>query len=207
MFLNIFILNLLTTTLVTMMSPEDAITTLMEGNQRYMMNQSNTLNRSEERRLNLRKEQMPFAVIVSCADSRVAPEIIFDQGLGEIFVVRVAGNVVGDLELESINYALKNLGSSLVMILGHQNCGAVGAVLENNTADIKNIAKIIEPAVANNRGELKNAVKANAENVAKKLAKNPIVAPYVKTKQIKVVSGYYDFNTGQVQLLNNADGS
>ncbi len=110
------------------MPSSDPLKKLLEGNERYVRFESEHPNRSRERLLETAKEQKPFAVIVGCSDSRVAAEILFDQGIGDLFIVRVAGNVVGDIELASIRFAVEQLGVSLIFVLGHENCGAVQAV-------------------------------------------------------------------------------
>ena len=92
-------------------------------------------------------EQKPFAIILGCSDSRVSPEILFDQGIGDLFIVRVAGNVAGPVELDSIEYAALYLKSSLVLVLGHENCGAITAVLDGQTKEIEHVADLIAPAI------------------------------------------------------------
>src|SRR5207253_8806048 len=111
-------------------APAEAIAKLKEGNGRYASGRLQRSGQRTERRAELTKDQHPFAVIVSCSDSRVPPEIVFDQGLGDLFVVRVAGNVIDDHSLGSIEYAVDHLGVRLIVVLGHQSCGAVKAAKE-----------------------------------------------------------------------------
>ncbi|HUD00945.1 MAG TPA: carbonic anhydrase, partial [Rhabdochlamydiaceae bacterium] len=118
------------------LTPDKALETLMDGNQRFSQDKSLHSDRNSERRQELVSKQTPYAIILGCSDSRVAPEIVFDQGIGDLFIVRVAGNVVGPLELDSIEYSALYLHSSLVMVLGHESCGAIKAVLAGTTKDI-----------------------------------------------------------------------
>lgn len=172
---------------------------LMEGNARFAKDKPTELNRSIKSRKALKIGQKPFAVIVACSDSRVAPEILFDANLGELFVVRLAGNVVSNEALESINYALDHLGSSLIFVMGHQYCGAVDAVIQGVTKDIPEIAKQVKQSVAEARQKdpsdlLVTATKLNAIHTKEEIEKRlkPIAAIY---------AGYYNFQTGKVELL------
>ena len=122
----IFFLTLLT---FPLFCESSGIERLIEGNKRYVNDTLKHPNRTSERREAFLTHQTPFAIIVGCADSRVSPEILFDQGVSDLFVVRVAGNVVGPLELDSILYAATTLNSSTILVLGHENCGAVNAVI------------------------------------------------------------------------------
>src|ERR1700733_14101977 len=118
------------------LTPDQALASLMEGNQRFSKDKSLHLDRTSERRQELISKQAPYAIIVGCSDSRVAPEIIFVQGMGDLFIVRVAGNVFGPLELESIEFAIFALKSVLILVLGHENCGAIKAVIQGKTEEI-----------------------------------------------------------------------
>jgi carbonic anhydrase len=186
---------------------EEAIKRLKEGNFRFKTDDQticydvNVLRRGE-----LRNGQTPFATIVSCSDSRSSPEIVFDHGLGDLFVVRIAGNVVGPLELNSIEYAVLHLGSYLVVILGHENCGAVNAVVNGKTKDIEAIAQLIEPAVAQARKEpgefsIEKAERANIMMTVKNLRETPVIKELLSQKKIQVVGAYYHFKTGVVEFL------
>ncbi len=160
---------------------DDPLQQLMEGNQRYLKGKK---KRAES-------VQSPFAVVVACSDSRVAPELIFDQGRGELFVVRVAGNVVGDLGMESIRFAVDALGSSFIMVMGHEGCGAVAAVMDGQTKTIPAIASLIGPAVKGKK-DLKEGIEANVAHVVRTLQ---------KSFNVPVVGSYYDFQTGKVELV------
>ena len=132
--------------------------------------------------------------------------MIFDQGIGDLFVVQDAGNIVGETELDSINFAILHLKTPLVMIVGHQECGAVMAVVKGQTEDIPAIAKEIEPAVVKSRkmwgSRIENAVKENVRLGVEKLEKNPMYAKLIQQGKLKVVGGYYDFKTGKVAAVD-----
>ena len=191
--------------------PKQALERLMKGNQRYVNNKSEHPNRSEERRKELTSKQSPYAVIVGCSDSRVSPEIIFDEGLGDLFVIRVAGNVIGPIELESIKYAAFQLNSAIILVLGHENCGAVQAVVQDKTTGIQAVAELIEPAVieaqeattkSKKQPLLEQAIKNNALNMQKLLTHSPDIEQLIQKKKIQVHAAYYNLKTGLVELLN-----
>jgi carbonic anhydrase len=188
-------------------TPEEALKKLMDGNARYANDEMLHPRRDLVRRQATLASQEPFAIILACSDSRVPPEILFDQGVGDLFVVRVAGNVVGPIELDSIEFAALYLHSSLIFVLGHENCSAVTAVLNGQTKDIKTIAKLIKPAVKESRFEqgnrLENAIKDNVENGVHYLKRSPELAHLIDEKQIAVVGGYYNLKTGVVTLLKD----
>src|SRR5216110_584585 len=157
-------------------APTEAISKLKEGNGRYAGGNLQHPGQTTERRAELANTQHPFATIVSCSDSRVPPEIVFDQGLGDLFVVRVAGNVIDDHALGSIEYAVDHLGVRLIVVLGHQSCGAVQAARETIAAKskapghIQSLVTAIRPAVeATAKGYLEATIKANANNVVQAL--------------------------------------
>jgi carbonic anhydrase len=187
---------------------DEALAKLMAGNQRYVSNGLAHPNQSADRRGEVAKGQKPFAVILGCADSRVGPEIVFDQGLGDLFVVRVAGNVLDSSALGSIEYAAEHLHTPLIMVLGHQKCGAVEAALKGGEApgQIGSLVKAIQPAVAHAKGQpgdaLDNAVKANVEMVVAQLkTAKPIVTDLLEHGKVKVVGARYRLDTGAVELL------
>ena len=153
-------------------APAEAISKLKEGNGRYTSGNLQHPGQTTERRTELANVQHPFAVIVSCSDSRVPPEIVFDQGLGDLFIVRVAGNVINDEGLGSIEYAVDHLGSRLILVLGHQRCGAVQAAKETIAAKgkapghIESLVTAIKPAVeATAKKDLDATIKANVNHV------------------------------------------
>lgn len=192
----------------TPLDPGQSLQKLMEGNKRYVTAAASAPKPLAGRRAEVAKAQHPFAVIVGCSDSRVPPEIIFDQGLGDLFVIRLAGNVVDDYALESIGYALDHLGVPLVVVLGHKRCGAVGAAVESGKDEdhLAGIVKVIGPAVEQARGKegdlWENSAKENALMTAARLQESkPFIAPLVKAGKVKVVAAYYDLDTGEVVFL------
>jgi len=184
------------------MSPKEALQLLMDGNGRFMNDKSNCPDRNQARREAIAAKQKPFAVILGCSDSRVPPELAFDQGLGDIFTVRVAGNVVGPTELDSVGYSAIYNGSAIIMVLGHENCGAVEAVLAHNTHDIPAVAKLITPAVNTKNHTMEAAVKANVYNSVMRIKQSPSIAKLIKAGKVDVVGALYNLETGKVQLLS-----
>lgn len=183
-----------------------ALKRLIEGNEKYINKESTHSYDLEEKREQTLNEQIPFAVIVGCSDSRVPPEIIFDQTIGDLFVVRVAGNIIGPIELDSIEYSVDKLGTPLVLILGHQNCGAVAAALSGSgNEDIESITPYIQKAVDETKNmpgdPLINAIKANVVNGIKTLKKSRVIAALLRSKKLKIVGAYYELATGKVELL------
>lgn len=187
------------------LSPNAALKRLMVGNRRFAHDKMVCADRTSDRRTATAGQQRPFAVILGCADSRIPPEIVFDQGVGDLFVIRIAGNVVGPIELDSVEYSVIHNDSSLIIVLGHENCGAVTAVLANQTQDIEAIASLIEPAIQSAKTQsgnpLENAIKANVRAVVKQLIKSPVLAKYLNERKIKIVGGYYNLISGEVDLL------
>jgi carbonic anhydrase len=186
---------------------------LIAGNKRFMAGHPVHPDETLQRIRDLKKGQHPFAIVMSCSDSRVPPELIFDQGLGDIFSVRTAGNVVGDYELGSIEYAVEHLDCKLIIILGHENCGAIQAFIENPTTlknldHIKNIIKYIaeEDEEKNLPGadkfKIDKAVKANILHGLHFIKNSePILKPLVDKKEVTVVGAYYDLDNGQVEII------
>jgi carbonic anhydrase len=197
------------------MTPDQILAKLLDGNKRFADGQVTSPRRKPEDFARLAEGQNPRALIVGCADSRVAPELLFDQGVGDLFVVRVAGNVIsgaGAMIKGSIEYAVAELGVSLVMVLGHSNCGAVKAAVKHIEANdalpgaINDLVSAIKPAVARAKGlkgdALENAIRANVETGVERLkGLEPIVAGPVKNGKVKVVGSVYDLHTGRVTVV------
>jgi carbonic anhydrase len=191
-------------------APAEAVSKLKEGNGRYTTGNLQHPGQTTERRAELAKDQHPFAVILSCSDSRVPPEIVFDQGLGDLFVVRVAGNVIDDHGLGSIEYAVDHLGARLIVVLGHQSCGAVKAAKETIAAKgkapghIQSLVTAIKPVVeATAKDDLETTVKANVKHVVQALrSSTPILKAKVDSGEVQVIGGYYSLDTGAVSLLD-----
>ncbi|MGA2938851.1 MAG: carbonic anhydrase [Syntrophobacteraceae bacterium] len=212
---------LFATTLVTAsdtgpgLTADEALKRLQDGNQRFRANRTTIRETSTpSTREALAAGQKPFAIILSCSDSRVPPEIIFDQGLGEIFVVRVAGNIPDPVILGSIEYAAEHFNCPLVMVLGHKRCGAVSAAVESQGhphGNIGAIIKTITPAVKQARKDAKGvsqsdlveaAIDNNIKLVAKSLTRqSPVIRSLVDAGRIKVVNAKYDLDDGTVRLL------
>jgi len=138
----------------------------------------------------------------------VPPELVFDASLGDIFVIRTAGEVVDEVGVGSIEYAIEHLGTRLIVVLGHQRCGAVSAAVSGGTetGDIPDVLKAILPAVEETKGQsgdhIDNAIRANARDIAKRLqTSGPIITPRVQSGEVKIVAAYYSLDTGQVELL------
>ena len=187
-------------------TPADALHKLIQGNIRAIEDRIEHPNRFKESRMEaLVAKQEPFAVIIACSDSRVSPEILFDQGIGDLFVVRVAGNVIGEIELESIHYAVTQLKAPLIMVMGHENCGAIGAVLNNQDQTIPAIAALIKPAVECSKEmkgpPLQNAVEANVKQVVHYLREMGFIKELINSGQLDVFGSYYHLQNGVVRLL------
>lgn len=193
---------------------DEVLQRLLEGNQRFVKGEAAGPRRRPDDFRPLAEGQRPVAVIVGCADSRVPPELLFDQGVGDLFVVRVAGNVVsgaGPPVKGSIEYGVAELGVSVVMILGHSECGAVKAAIKHMDdrealpGALGPLINSIKPAVQKVKGRpgdlLDNAIRANVEiGVGRLRSLQPIVAPAVQRGRVKVVGAVYDLRTGSVTL-------
>jgi carbonic anhydrase len=191
-----------------MVNGKIALNQLVEGNRRYVNNNRTYPNQSHSNRLFLKKGQKPHTVILGCSDSRVPPEHVFDQGFGDLFVIRVAGNVIDDIVLGSIEYAVEHLGAGLVMVLGHSDCGAVQAArsyheLGGHLPSISEAIKEAVKSVAVGFDDLNSIVRAHAKITAGHLRRSlPVLAPIVESGKLDVVSAFYDFDTGIVELLD-----
>ncbi|MBN9083041.1 MAG: carbonic anhydrase [Rhizobiales bacterium 62-17] len=193
-------------------SPDEALKRIMDGNARYTANTSANQDYSVGRAARA-TAQHPIAAILSCADSRVAPELAFDQAPGDLFVVRLAGNFVNDDGLASLEYAVKILNTPLIMVLGHSNCGAVDAAIKvlNDGATLpghlQQLVRDIKPAVAAAQKEkpanlLAASITQNIRNGVRRLeTAKPILADLVQAKKIKVVGAQYDLATGKIALV------
>jgi carbonic anhydrase len=191
-------------------TPASVLTELKAGNERFASHHVTHPHQTAARRTELASGQQPHAVILACADSRVAPEIVFDKGLGDLFTVRVAGNIAGDPEIASIEYAVEHLHVPLIVVMGHQSCGAVGAAIEGGEAPghLPALIDAIKPSVEKARamkGELSdNAIRVNVEAVVAQLeASQPILAEHVADGSLKIVGGVYSLKTGRVAWLSD----
>jgi carbonic anhydrase len=191
----------------------DPMAKLKAGNQRFSTGKAVHLHQDSAKVKELVGGQKPFVVVVSCSDSRVPPEEIFDQGLGDIFTIRTAGNVMSDYEIGSIEYAVEHLGTKLIVVMGHESCGAVSAFLEHEKDD--NVPGHIKSIIAALKSEpelqdtlktrdnlLPRAVRANVRHDVKQLqTSEPILQELYKKGEITVVGAVYHLNTGQVEFL------
>src|SRR6185436_13096678 len=187
-------------------SAADVLAELKAGNEHHATKHYQHPTAARQRELTT--TQHPHATILSCADSRVAPEIVFDQGLGDLFDVRVAGNIAGDAEIASIEYAADHLGVPVLVVLGHQRCGAVTAAAEPGEAPghLPVLIAAIRPAVEQARGmpgdTIDNAVRINVENVVRQLTgSQPVLAGLTAAGRLQVVGAVYSLDTGKIEWL------
>jgi len=193
----------------TTITPDIARQTLVEGNRRFASGLATHPHQSTSRRMEVLGGQRPFAVILTCADSRVPPEVFFDQGIGDLFVIRNAGNIVDEVVLGSIEYAVEHLGAPLVVGVGHTKCGAVTATVQGGEAPghISSIVTTILPAVQATRGQagdtVMNVTLANIHNmVAAIQTSQPILAEAVRHNHIQVAGAMYHLDSGKVEFLS-----
>jgi carbonic anhydrase len=186
------------------LTPDEVIKILLDGNERYATGHLASFGEDIKiLRDHTVEKQEPFAAVLSCADSRVPVEIIFDQTIGHIFVTRVAGNVVTPEIIGSLEYGAAVLGTKVILVLGHAECGAVKAAIQGNAVpgQISSLFAHIQPAVDQAGHDLPAATKANARIQAALLQRSsPVLAPLVQEKKLKIVAGYYDLATGKVSL-------
>lgn len=185
-------------------SADEALNLLKEGNERFASDKSQLRNINEEKRDQLKEGQSPYAVIVSCSDSRVTPSAIFNKGLGELFEIRIAGNVVDNNALGSIEYAVEHLNTPLIVIIGHESCGAVTAtydsVVKKETVEgkISSIVKKIKPSI-DEKGTIDDAIHKNVDSVVNEISNNEIIKHLIGEDKVKVVGAYYNLE-GKVEF-------
>ena len=183
--------------------PDEALSRLKAGNERFAKSKVSTGKPVAARRAETAKDQHPFAIVVGCADSRTAPEIIFDKNIGDLFVIRAAGNLVDDYGLGRIEYAVDHLGTRLIVVLGHERCGAVTAALAGGSAPghINSLVRDIQPAVVASKTKegdaLTNAIHENDAEVAAKIRKQAELGEFAS--QVRIIEGYYNLDTGKVE--------
>jgi len=190
-------------------SADAVLKELKAGNDHHVAKRYQHPHQTAARQRELVADQQPHAIVLSCADSRVAPEIILDQGLGDLFDVRVAGNVAADAELASIEYAVEHLHTPLLVVMGHQKCGAVTAAAAAGEPEghLPSLVAMIRPAVDRARREpgdlIDNAVRINVENVVSTVTTSkPVLAGCVARGQLKVVGAVYSLDTGRVTWMD-----
>ena len=190
------------------MGQNNTIKKLLEGNQRYITGGALHPNQSFEHCLELAEGQKPIAAILTCADSRVSPEIIFDQGLGDLFVLRVAGNVINDLFVGSLEYAVEHLNVSLLMVLGHSECGAVDATVKGGQppGHINSLVQAIKPALDRLKKQSPDWVNIVAKEnvkigVERLRISDPILTARYEEGNIDIVGAFYNIKSGKVSLI------
>ncbi|MEG4112320.1 MULTISPECIES: carbonic anhydrase [unclassified Microcoleus] len=191
-------------------TPDAALQKLIDGNKRFVDSKRQNPHQDFGRLTEVAKTQKPFAAILGCADSRFPSEIIFDQGLGDLFVCRVAGNVVTSEEMGSLEFGTLVLGAKVLVVVGHKRCGAVDATIKGAQVpgQIGSLLDAIKPAVESSKDQagdrLENAVKANVILQAKRLKASPVISKLIAENKLKVVGGYYDLDTGRVTILSES---
>jgi carbonic anhydrase len=190
----------------TALSPEAALQQLIDGNRRFVEGRLTSFSEDLDiLKSKIVDKQEPFAAVLSCADSRVPVELIFDQSIGHVFVTRVAGNVATSAIIASLEYGVAVLGTKAIMVLGHANCGAVKASIEAKAVpgQISALYPYIRPAVDQAGSNLEAAIKANAKIQAGLLRQSsPVLTEQIKQNQLKIVACYYDLASGTVTLLD-----
>lgn len=193
----------------TTMNSDQALQALKDGNQRFIDGTPTRPHQDKTRLNEVASGQSPFVAILSCADSRVPPEVIFDQGLGDVFVIRVAGNIAADpTVMASLEFAVGSLGTPLILVLGHQYCGAVAAAVKGDAlpGHLNSLVQAIKPAVEQVQGQagdtVDNAVTANVQRVVEQLKNTaPIIADKFNTSALKIVGARYNLDSGTVEFL------
>jgi carbonic anhydrase len=204
-----------------MISASDALKRLRDGNRRFVANLTATTSASAERRTELVSGQEPFAIILGCSDSRVPAELVFDQGFGDLFVIRVAGNIVAPSQIGSVEFAAARFGTRLVVVLGHSQCGAVSATLEellggatNESRNLRSIVDRVRPAVetllandplrADPDALIRDAVRANVRASANQLRHgSELLERLIQSDGLRVVGAEYSLETGVVSFLDD----
>ena len=197
---------------VATVTAAQAVEQLRAGNARFVAHQATHPRQDAARVRALGSGQRPIAIVLSCSDSRVPPEVVFDQGLGDLFVIRVAGNIANDAVIGSIEYAVEHLGAPLVVVMGHQRCGAVSAAMAGGESGnhIHALVDAIMPVVAEAKKStsdpLDAAVRLNVQKVVGELERSqPMLAEAAAHSKIRIVGAYYALDTGAVSLLAGKD--
>ena len=188
------------------MTQQDIIDRLKDGNKRFMADKLDGGLQNSSRRNDLTSGQDPWAIILSCADSRVVPELAFDSGLGELFVIRVAGNIANSSTIASIEYAVAHIGTPVIVVMGHQSCGAVTAAMGggDNGYNLNHLLAHITPAIsaAGEGASVTDVVKKNAElTVVEMQNRSAIIRNAVESGKVKVVPAYYELSSGEVHFM------
>ncbi|MDZ8258839.1 carbonic anhydrase [Nostoc sp. ChiQUE01b] len=188
-------------------TPDKALQELLKGNERFVKAKRRNPHQTHSRLVEVAKGQKPFASILGCADSRVPSEIVFDQGLGDLFVCRVAGNIATPEEIGSLEFGSLVLGTKVIMVVGHERCGAVQAAIKGDPVpgQIGSLLEAIKPSVEGSKDQsgdkLENACKANILAQIKKLKSSSVLSELIKAEKLKIVGSYYDLDTGKISLV------
>ena len=192
-------------------SPQDALRLLLEGNRRFARGLAEHPNQTIERRQRLVKGQMPFAVVFSCIDSRVPPEIVFDRGLGDLFTTRTGAQTTDDVVLGSVEFGPDDAGTQLIFVLGHEDCGAVKAAIESIQTDtpapghVQAVVDALRPAydvaVRQSGDMVDNMVRAQTKLTVAQLKSEPGLADKIRAGRLMIVGGRYSLQTGRVQII------
>ena len=188
---------------MTIPTADEALERLKQGNERFRNGMSDGAGRAGSYLDGLADRQTPFAVILSCSDSRVPPEILFDTSLGDLFVVRVAGNVANTSSIASVEYAVAQIGTKLVVVMGHEDCGAVTAAVEGGDAgkNLNRLLEYIEPAIEKPNQDITTVARRNALNSADRLlSESEIIRTAIDKHGIRIVTGFFHFSDGAVEF-------
>jgi carbonic anhydrase len=189
-------------------TPDKALQELLDGNDRFVKSKRRNPNQTQSRLLEVAKSQKPFASILGCADSRVPSEIVFDQGLGDLFVCRIAGNIATTQQIGSLEFGSLVLGAKVIMVMGHERCGAVDAAIKGAQVpgQIGSLLQAIKPSVESSKEQsgdkLENVCKANILAQVEKLKSSSVLSELIKAEKLKIVGGYYDLDTGRISLVS-----
>jgi carbonic anhydrase len=189
-------------------TPDEALKKLVEGNDRFVNQKRTSRNQGQERLTEVAQGQEPFAAILGCADSRVPGEIVFDQGLGDLFVCRVAGNIATPEEIGSLEFGTLVLGAKIIVVMGHERCGAVKAAIKGGElpGSIGSLIKSIDIGSVTLKsevpGDVDKAAQANVNHQVETLKKSPILSDLIAKDKLKIVGAYYDLDTGKVAILS-----
>ncbi|MEH2456042.1 carbonic anhydrase [Nostoc sp.] len=188
-------------------TPDKALQELLDGNERFVNRKRKNPHQTYSRLVEVAKGQKPFASVLGCADSRVPSEIVFDQGLGDLFVCRVAGNIATREEIGSLEFGSLVLGSKIIMVVGHERCGAVDAAIKGAEVpgQIGSLLEAIKPSVESSKGKsgdkIENACKANVLVQVEKLKSSPVLSELINAEKLKIVGVYYDLDTGRISRV------
>ncbi|MEH2284330.1 MAG: carbonic anhydrase [Nostoc sp.] len=188
-------------------TPDKALQELLDGNERFAKRKRRNPDQTYSRLVEVAKGQKPFASILGCADSRVPSEIVFDQGLGDLFVCRIAGNIATTQQIGSLEFGSLVLGSKVIMVVGHERCGAVEAAIKGAQVpgQIGSLLEAIKPSVESSKGKsgdkLENACKANVLAQVEKLKSSSVLSELIKAEKLKIVGAYYDLDTGKISIV------